>query len=169
MVLSAVDVQRKTFNTELRGYSVDEVDRFLEEISATLLTYEEHDLDSVTVLGPLDVQAKTFKTELRGYSVDEVDGFLDEVVVTLGLLATPSVKPVDDAVRSGSDEPVELRLLDVKQIRFSTRFRGYDTAEVDAFREKVRRTMFQYERRIARVDGRLRDAERRLRSLSEDE
>jgi len=76
---------------------------------------------------------------------------------------------ITELVQSGPDEPLELRLLDVEQIRFSTRFRGYDAAEVDAFREKVRKTMSQYERRSARVDGRLRDAERRLRSLSEDE
>ncbi len=40
MVLTPSDVQQKTFGPELRGYNMDEVDDFLDEIVATLTEYE---------------------------------------------------------------------------------------------------------------------------------
>jgi cell division initiation protein len=44
MTLSPADIERKTFSTALRGYDLDEVDEFLDEIVATI-TELEHQLE----------------------------------------------------------------------------------------------------------------------------
>ena len=41
MALTPIDVQQKTFGTALRGYDLDEVDDFLDEVVTTLKSYEE--------------------------------------------------------------------------------------------------------------------------------
>lgn len=41
MALTPVDVQQKTFGTALRGYNLDEVDDFLDEVVTTLASYEQ--------------------------------------------------------------------------------------------------------------------------------
>ncbi len=40
MALTPIDVQQKTFSTELRGYSVDDVDDFLDDVVVALRDYE---------------------------------------------------------------------------------------------------------------------------------
>ena len=41
MALTPIDVQQKTFGTALRGYDLDEVDDFLDEVVTTLAAYEQ--------------------------------------------------------------------------------------------------------------------------------
>ena len=41
MALTPIDVQQKTFGTALRGYDLDEVDDFLDEVVTSLREYEE--------------------------------------------------------------------------------------------------------------------------------
>lgn len=41
MALTPIDVQQKTFGTALRGYDLDEVDDFLDEVVTTLAGYEQ--------------------------------------------------------------------------------------------------------------------------------
>ncbi len=41
MALTPIDVQQKTFGTALRGYDLDEVDDFLDEVVTTLASYEQ--------------------------------------------------------------------------------------------------------------------------------
>jgi len=58
-MLTAADVEQKTFSTALRGYDLDEVDDFLDEIVATIRSLNEQleearaSADSVTAVSPV--------------------------------------------------------------------------------------------------------------------
>lgn len=56
MPLNPIDVQQKTFGTALRGYDLDEVDDFLDEIVTTLVDYEQRLRDAQDRIHALEAQ-----------------------------------------------------------------------------------------------------------------
>lgn len=79
------DVTDKRFTpTRWReGYSMQEVDEFLDRVRRTLANHEQG--TPVDMLSPEDVVNQRFSPTrfTPGYDQDEVDDYLDEVVVTL--------------------------------------------------------------------------------------
>lgn len=56
MPLNPIDVQQKTFGTALRGYDLDEVDDFLDEVVTTLVDYEQRLRDAQDRIHALESQ-----------------------------------------------------------------------------------------------------------------
>ncbi len=56
MALTPIDVQQKTFGTALRGYDLDEVDDFLDEVVTTLKSYEERLVESQERIAALQAE-----------------------------------------------------------------------------------------------------------------
>lgn len=59
MPLTPIDVQQKTFGTALRGYDLDEVDDFLDEIVTSLKDYEQRLRDALERISALESEATT--------------------------------------------------------------------------------------------------------------
>jgi cell division initiation protein len=56
MALTPIDVQQKTFGTALRGYDLDEVDDFLDEVVTSLKSYEERLVESQERIAALQAE-----------------------------------------------------------------------------------------------------------------
>jgi cell division initiation protein len=56
MPLTPIDVQQKTFGPELRGYNMDEVDDFLDEVVATLKDYDQRLRDAQDRIRALEAE-----------------------------------------------------------------------------------------------------------------
>lgn len=56
MPLTPIDVQQKTFGTALRGYDLDEVDDFLDEVVTSLKDYEQRLRDAQERIATLEIE-----------------------------------------------------------------------------------------------------------------
>ncbi|MEX1271686.1 MAG: DivIVA domain-containing protein, partial [Acidimicrobiia bacterium] len=56
MPLTPIDVQQKTFGTALRGYDLDEVDDFLDDIVTSLKDYEQRLRDAQERIATLEME-----------------------------------------------------------------------------------------------------------------
>lgn len=56
MALTPIDVQQKTFGTALRGYDLDEVDDFLDDVVTSLKSYEERLVESQERIAALQAE-----------------------------------------------------------------------------------------------------------------
>ena len=59
MPLTPIDIQQKTFGPELRGYNMDEVDDFLDEVVATLKDYDQRVRDAQDRIRALEAEVAT--------------------------------------------------------------------------------------------------------------
>jgi DivIVA domain-containing protein len=148
-LLTPEEVEQKTFNGTWRGYAMQPVDEFLDEVVAELrrahraLAEEEQwrsapraplqpplhsAMRSLPVPEPVarpltarDVASKVFAREPHGYRVEEVDQFLGVVAIELA--------------RVGGDPATSPRLTaqDISAKRFTLGPRGYVMYEVDDF------------------------------------
>src|SRR5690606_9878839 len=59
MPLTPIDIQQKTFGPELRGYNMDEVDDFLDEVVATLKDYDQRVRDAQDRIRALEAEIAT--------------------------------------------------------------------------------------------------------------
>lgn len=59
MPLTPIDIQQKTFGPELRGYNMDEVDDFLDEVVATLKDYDQRIRDAQDRIRALEAEVAT--------------------------------------------------------------------------------------------------------------
>ncbi|WP_336084104.1 DivIVA domain-containing protein [Nocardia sp. SSK8] len=120
-----------------RGYHADEVDAFLELVSATL--------DGQGALTADDIRHVHFGAPRfggRGYQADQVDDFLDRVRTELEYRQKGGA-PVP-AARAGQPAAELLTPDDVHRMRFSLSAvgrRGYHEEEVDAFLDLVAATL----------------------------
>lgn len=118
-----------------RGYHADEVDAFLELVSATLA--------GQGVLTADDIRHVVFDAPRfggRGYQADQVDEFLDRVRLELEFRQRGS-RPVP---AGGNGSATLLTPDDVHRIQFTQAAvgrRGYDIEEVDAFLDLVAATL----------------------------
>ena len=56
MALTPIDVQQKTFGTALRGYDLDEVDDFLDEVVTSLQGYEQRLVEAQARIQALETE-----------------------------------------------------------------------------------------------------------------
>lgn len=59
MSMSPIDIQQKTFGPELRGYNMDEVDDFLDEVVTTLKEYDQKVRDAQDRIRALESETST--------------------------------------------------------------------------------------------------------------
>lgn len=59
MPLTPIDIQQKTFGPELRGYNMDEVDDFLDDVVATLKDYDQRVRDAQDRIRALEAEIST--------------------------------------------------------------------------------------------------------------
>ncbi|KAF0847523.1 DivIVA domain-containing protein [Nocardia caishijiensis] len=120
-----------------RGYHADEVDAFLEKVSATL-----HGHGGLTADDVRHVHFGAPRFGGRGYQADQVDDFLDRVRTELEHRQKGG-SPVP-APRTGDEHAAMLTPDDVHRMRFSQSAvgrRGYHEEEVDAFLDLVAATL----------------------------
>ncbi|MEV4125132.1 DivIVA domain-containing protein [Nocardia sp. NPDC049707] len=119
------------------GYHADEVDAFVELVSATLA--------GQGVLTADDIRHVAFDAPRfggRGYQADQVDEFLDQVRIELEYRQR-GARPVP-AAGNGSGPAALLTPDDVHRMQFTQAAvgrRGYDIEEVDAFLDLVAATV----------------------------
>lgn len=71
----ARSIRLKKFNLAIRGYSIDEVDAWLESAAVLAETHAS---------GLIDPPARpSFRSSLRGYKTQEVDSFVEETINNL--------------------------------------------------------------------------------------
>lgn len=94
MPLTPIDIQQKTFGPELRGYNMDEVDDFLDEVVAALKDYDQRVRDAQDRIRALEVELST-----RGE---------DESAISRALVAAQ--KQADTLVADARTEAERIRL-----------------------------------------------------------
>ncbi|WP_054814048.1 DivIVA domain-containing protein [Nocardia arizonensis] len=121
-----------------RGYDADQVDAFLDRVTATLAGQR--------ILTADEVRRVAFEPPgfgSRGYRADQVDEFLDRVRVELDNRQR-GIRPGPTGGVSVASGTAPLTPEDVRRVRFSvapTGRRGYDVDEVDAFLDLVAATL----------------------------
>lgn len=93
MPLTPIDVQQKTFGPELRGYNMDEVDDFLDDVVATLKEYDQGIRDAQDRIRALEAEVNT-----RGE---------DETAISRALVAAQ--KQADVILMEAKDEADRIR------------------------------------------------------------
>ncbi|MFF0544344.1 DivIVA domain-containing protein [Nocardia thailandica] len=120
-----------------RGYHADEVDAFLQQVSATLTGHGRLTADDVR-----HVHFGAPRFGGRGYQADQVDDFLDRVRTELEQ-RQHGARPVP-AGRARSGATAVLTPDDVHNMRFTAAavgYRGYNEEEVEAFLDLVAATL----------------------------
>jgi DivIVA domain-containing protein len=69
-------IESVKFRLGLKGYNVDEVDRFLANLS--------HRIDNGDAITANELDHPQFRRSLKGYNIDEVDGFVRDIASSLG-------------------------------------------------------------------------------------
>jgi DivIVA domain-containing protein len=118
-----------TFDHRQSGYTATQVDAFQEEIRDTFLGVSQPPVRAD------DVRGKQFSTDDAGYDKTQVAAILDAAGIRLAAMEStgrPAGPLVSGAILAGWAEWAD-------STRFSTTAHrsGYDTAEVDAFREEL--------------------------------
>jgi cell division initiation protein len=93
MPLTPIDIQQKTFGPELRGYNMDEVDDFLDEVVATLKDYDQRVRDAQDRIRALEAEIAT-----RGE---------DETAISRALVTAQ--KQADSILADARDEADQIR------------------------------------------------------------
>lgn len=136
MALTPIDIQQKTFGTALRGYDLDEVDEFLDEVVATL-----RDQESALA----EARRRIFALEEEIARKGDVEGEIARVLVAAQRAADSLVA---DA-RAESERLLEEARLDAERIVTEAENRAETLAgerdeeaarvqaEIDAFRENL--------------------------------
>ena len=65
------------FRQQLKGYNVDEVDRFLEDLAKRIR--------KGVPVSPAELDSRTFRKQLKGYSTTDVDAFIADLSKRLSL------------------------------------------------------------------------------------
>ncbi|MFP3913349.1 MAG: DivIVA domain-containing protein [Actinomycetota bacterium] len=136
MPLTPIDIQQKTFGPELRGYNMDEVDDFLDEVVATLKDYDQRIRDAQDRIRALEAEVTT-----RGE---------DETAISRALVAAQ--KQADAVLEEARQEAERIR---------SDAFDEADRLRAD--RDAERMTLTQ---EIARMRATVADLKRRVVDLA---
>jgi DivIVA domain-containing protein len=153
-MLSSTDVDNAEFTTvRLReGYRMEEVDQFLDRVSAELADVEHGRARPGRTLTAQQVRDVAFTTVRmsEGYDMAEVDEFLDAVVASLEELETgrPPVEAPDPPTPLSGPA---LTAADVAGVEFTTvaLAKGYSMKRVDDFLASVRAELANVEQGTA--------------------
>lgn len=136
MPLTPIDIQQKTFGPELRGYNMDEVDDFLDEVVATLKDYDQRIRDAQDRIRALEAEVAT-----RGE---------DETAISRALVAAQ--KQADTIVDEAHQEAERIR---------ADAFDEADNLRADRDSERMLLTQ-----EIARMRATVADLKRRVVELA---
>ncbi|WP_194949149.1 DivIVA domain-containing protein [Actinomyces trachealis] len=152
VILRAQDVNDVIFPVttaeDEEGYSVDQIDDFLDEVVRTLQHYEARATASAAVstegrpLTAEDVSHLTFTTVKlqEGYDREQVDTVRDKIALALRAREAGTWVGGPFGMLTSTD----VRKLGFQRTMFHT---GYDPNEVNAFLDDVARTLAEYETR----------------------
>jgi DivIVA domain-containing protein len=160
-------VRRTEFPRVMRGYSIPDVDSFLDEVAYDLQAFlqqidaaqanatralpaPERTRGSTRRMTARDIQGTHFTRVLGGYAAGEVDAFMDQMVDVFGALLDylGNLQSVAAQVRSGYYSEAVRDVLSVSDLppvtpqsiesqTFSKAVRGYAMYEVDAFLDSL--------------------------------
>lgn len=148
MTLTPSDIEQKTFSTALRGYNLDEVDDFLDEVVRSMRKLQE-DLDSarsdlekaqaepVAVSPPLPVVEAVTAPEPAPSPVAPPPPPIDESAVGKALIAAQETA---DRIVSDARSEADRILVDAR-------------SEVDSFEQTRMQRKAEAEQEIAMIDG----------------
>lgn len=136
MPLTPIDIQQKTFGPELRGYNMDEVDDFLDEVVSALKDYDQQIRDAQDRIRALEAEVAT-----RGE---------DETAISRALVTAQ--KQADELLADAEQEAERIR--DQAQD---------ETAKVRSERDAEQMALTQ---EIARMRATLADLKRRVIELA---
>lgn len=136
MPLTPIDIQQKTFGPELRGYNMDEVDDFLDEVVSTLKDYDQRLRDAQDRIRALEAEVAT-----RGE---------DETAISRALVAAQ--KQADVILNEAQEE--------AERIRSQAH---NETEQLRAERDSERMSLTQ---EIARMRATVADLKRRVVDLA---
>ncbi len=136
MPLTPIDIQQKTFGPELRGYNMDEVDDFLDEVVTTLKDYDQQIRDAHDRIRALEAEVAT-----RGE---------DETAISRALVA--------------AQKQADALITDAREEADSIRDHAHDeTAQFRAERDAEQMALTQ---EIARMRATVADLKRRIVELA---
>lgn len=136
MALTPIDIQQKTFGPELRGYNMDEVDDFLDEVVSALKDHDQRVRDAQDRIRALEAELST-----RGE---------DESAISRALV---NAQKQVDAMLAEAGVEVE-------------RIRGEAQSEVDGLLADRDRERLAHTQEIARMRATVADLKRRVSDLS---
>jgi cell division initiation protein len=136
MPLTPIDIQQKTFGPELRGYNMDEVDDFLDEVVGTLKDYDQRIRDAQDRIRALEAEVAT-----RGE---------DETAISRALVAAQ--KQADSVLEDAHQEAERIR---------SEAFDEADTLRSERDTERMSLTQ-----EMARMRATVADLKRRVLELA---
>jgi DivIVA domain-containing protein len=124
-LVTTKDVDDKEFYTQwFRGYDMNEVERFLDTISANLQSYEEGSPDKVALssksIREKHIDAVRFRA---GYDMVEVDDFIDDIADTFAYFedhssavsdATSRIPAIDADLRFMSRDDMITTIMDLR-------------------------------------------------------
>lgn len=142
MALTPIDVQQKTFSTELRGYSVDDVDDFLDEVVMALRDYESRLTNAeeqlTVVQGELGARGETEDAISRAFVAAQrsADALLAEArveaerIIAEAKAEATKLNASQAAEKKAAEDELERLRRDVAEVRKRVR-RLADTVEGD--------------------------------------
>jgi DivIVA domain-containing protein len=133
MALTPIDVQQKTFGTALRGYDLDEVDDFLDEVVTSLKDYEQRLRDAQERIATLEVEVTN-----RG----DAEGAIARALVA-------AQRSADSIVAEARSEADQIRAGAQLEVADLVRASDVEKAEAEAEIERVRAVISDLRARLA--------------------
>ncbi len=139
MALTPIDVQQKTFGTALRGYDLDEVDDFLDEVVTSLKDYEQRLRDAQERIATLEIEVTD-----RG----DAEGAIARALVA-------AQRSADSIVAEARSEADQIRAGAHSEVAEIVRAGDAEKAEASAEIERVRTVVFDLRTRLAELSATL--------------
>jgi DivIVA domain-containing protein len=155
MTLTPSDIEQKTFSTALRGYNLDEVDDFLDEVVRSMRKLQE--------------ELEQARTELETKPVAPVEA-AEPVVVTAPaqVVEPPPVAPIDESALGkaliAAQETAERIVTDARSEADGILVRA--RSEAETYEESRRQRKAEAEHEITRIDGLVDRVKSELAELS---
>lgn len=160
MTLTPSDIEQKTFSTALRGYNLDEVDDFLDEVVRSMRKLHE------------ELETARLELETRGAEVDESAEPAPATAVPTAVAepppTPPPVAPIDESAVGkaliAAQETAERIVNDARSEADAILVRAQSEAET--FEESRLRRKEEADREISRIDGLVNRVKSELADLS---
>ncbi|HEV8647887.1 MAG TPA: DivIVA domain-containing protein [Actinomycetes bacterium] len=142
--LTAEELNAIEFTKAMRGYTMHEVDTFLDQAVQELARLQAKRngeyAPSTPRLTPLAIEHKVFNKAMRGYAMHEVDALLDRLAEELTRLHREERWIASSMIGRPSAVP-GLTPEEIQRKQFTIAMRGYTMSEVDAFLNEAAREL----------------------------
>lgn len=131
--LSASQIRRKGFSLTRRGYDPRYVDAALDRLEEVLYERERHAIQASEGLEAWDKQVARLKKDLVGRMRRERGSRFKRTTIFASGYRISQVDAVIDQIARHFEDDLEIRIADVRTVRFYPQRRGYSEAQVDAY------------------------------------